>query len=596
VNRTALLARAVVRSTPADQLPPDGLGRAIRAQHPRPEQGLLADLARRFGAWDGRRRHPAARAFVANRAAAYQGALDAERARPFLGPMPLSVAGLHVMDTIGGSDVGIVYLCREAGSSPRRSAPSWVAVKRYHAHLSEDASFAEAVRTGARAAMRARHPGLVHVQRWGEDAGVPFRVMEHLRGEILATLVDPDQGGARLPSAIALRIVSDAADALHAVHEARDEDGRPLSLAHGAVSPLTLFVTYDGRTKVLGLGERMLPGFVMHTRFSGTSPTELAYTPPERVRGAADDRRGDVYRLGLLLYELTTGACPYPQRPDLAILEAVLAGGPPRPSAIVAGYPEALEAVVLRASARRPEDRYPTARALADELQDLLAREGRSVGPAEIEAFLAPRLGSRRQEREARIADLLTCAREPPTSAPAWLLARLAEGDSGVFEGLFQAEAPRLLAHARRWLDQASADEAVRDAFVALRDDAAQSAEHRSVWPHGFLFATLRHALVRAMASRTASDEGPPAPAGGFEALLREDGDDVARLAAEVCDPLEQEAVTLALGGADDAAVAAVLGIPTRRAGAARSRAVRKILAGFGESGSGQLERVCGYL
>ena len=167
--------------------------------------------------------------------------------------------------------------------------------------------------------------------------------------------------GQPMPPEIACRAIADAAEGLHSAHELLGRNGEKLNLVHRDVTPHNLFVNYDGSTKVVDFGIAKFSSRMANTR-AGTLKGKLAYMSPEQVAGEPIDRRTDVFALGVVLWELTTGQRLFRMENDLDTLAKVQECNVPRPSSIVRGYPIDLEKIVTKALAKTKNERYRTAR------------------------------------------------------------------------------------------------------------------------------------------------------------------------------------------------------------------------------------------
>ena len=171
---------------------------------------------------------------------------------------------------------------------------------------------------------------------------------------------------------VALTIISELATGLHAAHEATGSDGQPLNLVHRDVSPSNVLLGRQGEIKLSDFGVAKARLRSYHT-VSGSIKGKAPYMAPEQILGEHVDRRADVFSLGVLLFEVTTRARLYSGKGDATAMKQIIEGYVPEPAELRPGYPADLGAIVRRALARNPDDRYPTARAMADDI-DALAR------------------------------------------------------------------------------------------------------------------------------------------------------------------------------------------------------------------------------
>jgi serine/threonine-protein kinase len=319
---------------------------------------------------------------------------DKEQATFFLGRY-------RVVDEIGVGGMASVHLGRMDGPG---GFQKWVAIKRIHPHLVEDDQFVDMFLDEARIAASINHANVAQVFDLGKDDNTYWIAMEYLHGEPLREVMRRSEDrGTRISPELAARICSDAAEGLHAAHELRGKNGQLLGLVHRDVTPHNLFLTYDGYTKVVDFGIAKVADRLSSTR-AGTLKGKLAYMSPEQVRGAEVDRTTDIFALGVVLWEVTTNQRLFRMDTDLDTLEKVQACIVPPPSTIIPGYPMELEACLMKALAKRKQDRYATAREFSRALQSYLVRSGSFVGPEEVSNFVKTVFADRIVKREAHLA------------------------------------------------------------------------------------------------------------------------------------------------------------------------------------------------
>lgn len=274
-----------------------------------------------------------------------------------------------------------------------------VAIKRPHPHLLEHAGFRDALLREARLASSVHHANVVDVRDVEVVGDAVQLVMDYVEGASLSELGTAcAAAGERLPAGIAVRVALDACAGLHAAHEARDDDGRPMGLVHRDVSPQNLLVGADGVARVTDFGiakcvEASDPGTSRET-LKG----KLGYMAPEVIRGEAIDRRADVFGLGVVLWESLTGKRLFRAPTDGETLERVLSGAIAPVSETDASLAP-LDAIVARAVARDRGERYASTEALATELEKAAATAGLVATPSEVGALVRRAVGDRLEER-----------------------------------------------------------------------------------------------------------------------------------------------------------------------------------------------------
>jgi eukaryotic-like serine/threonine-protein kinase len=306
----------------------------------------------------------------------------------------------RVVDDIGVGGMATVHLGRMDGAG---GFQKWVAIKRIHPHLVENEQIIKMFLDEARIAASISHPNVAQVFDLGSHEDTHWIAMEYLHGEPLREVLrHVMEVGPALEAPLAARIIADAAEGLHSAHELRGKDGQPLNLVHRDVTPHNLFLTYDGVVKVVDFGIAKVAGRLSTTQ-AGTLKGKIAYMAPEQIRGKDIDRRTDIFALGVVLWELTTGRRLFRMDTDLETVERVQACVVPPPSSMSYDYPVELESIVMRALQKRPEDRYQTARDFSRALQQYLMQAGQFVGPEEISVYVEDLFGERIKQREAHL-------------------------------------------------------------------------------------------------------------------------------------------------------------------------------------------------
>jgi eukaryotic-like serine/threonine-protein kinase len=270
----------------------------------------------------------------------------------------------EVIRAIGWGGMAEVYLASDRFLGRR------VAVKVILQRYAEDDRFVARFRREARAAASLGHPNVVAVHDVGVHEGSPFLVMEYVPGRTLTELVR-DQGP--LPPDRVCEIGEGVARALGAAHAA--------GIVHRDVKPANVMVTADGRVKVLDFGIARALRWTPLTDTPAVQGT-VEYMAPEYVRGEGADPRSDLYSLGAVLYELTTGKPPFTGDSPLQIAYRHLEEAPAPPDAVRQEVPPALSAIIVRLLAKHPGERYRRAEELAADLAGL--REGRPAATSPL--------------------------------------------------------------------------------------------------------------------------------------------------------------------------------------------------------------------
>jgi serine/threonine-protein kinase len=190
-----------------------------------------------------------------------------------------------------------------------------------------------------------------------------------------------------VPLDAAVAIVAAAAAGLDHAHRRSGLDGAPLRLVHRDVSLSNIMVGHDGAVKVVDFGIASTTIASIHTS-PGMVRGKASYMSPEQCLGEPVDLRADVFGLGVVLYELTTGVRCYGGKGDFDRMLAVVRGDYIAPSDLVAGYPLALERVVRRALEVSPARRFASAAEMIDALERISIDEGWLTGPRPIQRVM----------------------------------------------------------------------------------------------------------------------------------------------------------------------------------------------------------------
>jgi len=246
---------------------------------------------------------------------------------------------------------------------------------------------------------RTNHPVIATVHDFGEEAGTLYMVMEYVAGVSLRAL-----GDRSLPPTIAARAISEACRGLHAAHEVRDTAGALMGVVHRDISPDNLMLGFDGHIKVIDFGIALVKNRQSPVTEFGTVKGKPPYMSPEQVKNEAIDRRSDVFSLGVVLHELLTGRPLFDGESIYAIARAVEHQEILAPSAVLGEpLPPGLDAAVMRALVRDPDKRTPSAAALAEELERVIA----NAGDETLEAWAERELAAPREAHREWIAGVV---------------------------------------------------------------------------------------------------------------------------------------------------------------------------------------------
>jgi serine/threonine protein kinase len=264
-------------------------------------------------------------------------------------PAGSEFAGFRVLRTLGHGGMGIVYLAHELRLERE------VALKVIRAELADDERFRARFREESRTAASIEHSRVVTVFGAGERGGLLYVAMRYVQGPDLGRLIS--SRGA-LSAAEAASLIADVADGLDAVHEA--------GLVHRDVKPANVLVAEtwqgeDGSAAFLtDFGLAKIAASSSGLTATGEVIGTVDYMAPEQIEGRRVDARTDVYALGCVLFHALTAEVPFPERESSSKMWAHL-NEPPPPVGSADGGRAALDAVIRRAMAKDPADRFPSA-------------------------------------------------------------------------------------------------------------------------------------------------------------------------------------------------------------------------------------------
>jgi serine/threonine-protein kinase len=275
-----------------------------------------------------------------------------------------TIGGRYRVETLLGQG-GMSAVYRGTDADLRRT----VAIKLIYPHLSSDPEFARRFEEQAAAVAQLRHPNIIQVFDFNHDGDIYYMVLEYLPGETLQSRLKAlHTAGQRLPLAETLRIMTLVCEAVAYAH-ARGMIHRDLKPATVMLSPQGQPILMDfGLAKILGGEQPAAPGAMIGAP---------AYMSPEQVRGERPDHRTDIYSLGVMLFEMVTGRVPFDADTALGIMLKHVSEPAPDVHELNPAVPEGLIAVVEKALAKRPADRFQSAHDMARALKDV-ATGGRS--------------------------------------------------------------------------------------------------------------------------------------------------------------------------------------------------------------------------
>lgn len=322
------------------------------------------------------------------------------RLRPFR-PTPFGRYTLLVPISFGG--MGEIYLARL--ENPLGFEKLCV-IKKILPHLSKDPDFIERFTNEAKTLAQLSHGSIAQVMDIGIHQGEPYIALEHVDGKDLRKISGRMRDRSLpVPLTLSLYVMSRVLDALAYAHRKRDEEEREIGLVHRDVSPQNVILSYEGEVKVVDFGLAKSTLNESHTHPS-VILGKFLYMSPEQAQHQVVDRRSDLYSVGLCLYELISGNNPFEGCPPAELLAQVSAPQIPPLRAVEPLVPGNVEAVVMKALARDPAQRFQSAEEFRGKLLSCLLQIDSEVGPESASRFMRETFQAEIQQERKLLSSL----------------------------------------------------------------------------------------------------------------------------------------------------------------------------------------------
>ncbi|WP_246357851.1 serine/threonine-protein kinase, partial [Pyxidicoccus fallax] len=312
--------------------------------------------------------------------------------------------------------MGEIYLARLEGA---QGFEKLCVIKKILPQLAEDTDFVERFVGEARTLVRLSHGSIAQVLDMGLHEGEAYMALEHVDGKDLrkvAARVRDRQ--VPLPLTFILHVMGRVLDALAYAHRKKDDDGEDLKLVHRDISPQNILISYEGEVKVIDFG-------LAKSRLSAakTNPSiilgKFLYMSPEQAKHQPVDRRSDLYAVGLTLYELIAGKNPFDSIHPGELMSVVANPRIPPLDEVEPLTPRAVTALVSKALAVDPAQRFQTAEEFRGRLQACLMEIDPSAGPESVSRFMRELFAADFQSERRLLATLKEVPRMAAAEAPA---------------------------------------------------------------------------------------------------------------------------------------------------------------------------------
>jgi serine/threonine-protein kinase len=333
--------------------------------------------------------------------------------------------------------------------------PGLVVLKRILPYLSEEPEFVQMFLDEARIAAQLHHPNIVAVYELGKLDNTIFIAMEFVEGIDLRRVVQEEgKFGANVPYGVAAAICAQVAAGLDYAHHSKGVDGRPLELIHRDVSPQNVMIGYDGRVKIVDFGIAKAGALVNRSK-PGVIKGKFLYLSPEQVAQDKLDHRADLFALGTMMYEITTGKSPFAKPTTEGILYAIRSEDPSPPHLLKDDYPTDLSRIIMRCLVKDRNLRYQRASEVQADLEAFIS-SGAIRQSTDISDYIA-RLMGEEEERTVLHIPIAAPKRKDATQAMApGTSSRLARRFTGEGESpppvASEPEPPTQMAHSQELL------------------------------------------------------------------------------------------------------------------------------------------------
>jgi serine/threonine protein kinase len=275
-------------------------------------------------------------------------------------------------------------------------------LKRLNPRVAGDEAFVWLFLEEARFSAQLTHPHIAQVADVGKVGDTYYLAEEYVSGVSLQSLFEAvPRLGEPPPIPWVCEVLSQCCEGLDYAHRRRDEQGRELNIVHRDMSPQNILVSYEGEAKLIGFATSRLNA--QAAQMMGMPKRNFGYLSPEQVRGLPLERRSDVFALGVVLYEMLTGARLFDGGTDLIVLEKVRAAEVSPPSKYNPRVSPSLDRIVLKALAKDPQERYQSAGDLGAELRRLVTVGGSPFSKNDLQTYLKTTFAKELGEEEGRL-------------------------------------------------------------------------------------------------------------------------------------------------------------------------------------------------
>ncbi len=315
---------------------------------------------------------------------------------------PVVFGKYHLVERIGRGGMAEVF---KAVVLSHGGFEKVLVIKRILRHLSDDDEFVGMFTDEARVAVALQHANIVQVFDFGRIQGSYYLAMELVEGkDCLALLRRLTRNNKVVPPELAIYIAHEICKGLDYAHKQTNLDGEALGIVHRDISHANILLSYGGEVKITDFGIAKAAISSANTDGS-TLKGKVDYMSPEQVRGEPVDQRSDIFSTGIILFELLTGRRLFRSDTVAGTLEKIRLARIPAPREANPAISRELEAVILRALAAQPGDRYQDSRHFQADLRALMSRQGPDGLRERFSDFMMSLFSQERLDERRRLQD-----------------------------------------------------------------------------------------------------------------------------------------------------------------------------------------------
>jgi eukaryotic-like serine/threonine-protein kinase len=300
----------------------------------------------------------------------------------------------RLVEQIAVGGMAEIHLAKTSGVA---GFEKYVALKMIHPNFSQDEQFVQMLIDEAKITVQLQHANIAQTFDLGRVGDQFYLTMEYVDGvDLFSLLRDGAENDFKMPLEVAAHVARCVANGLSYAHRKRNVNGQPLGIVHRDVSPQNVLLSRSGEVKLVDFGIAKASHRARQTE-AGVIKGKYYYMSPEQALAEAVDHRSDIFSTGILLHEMITGEMLYMEDDLNLLLQRVRAAEIEPPSSVRKGVPPQLERIVMRALAKRPEDRYQSAADLATELGKFLHVHSPVFTATKVSSYIREVYGDRKR-------------------------------------------------------------------------------------------------------------------------------------------------------------------------------------------------------